>query len=121
MAFGYNGTGQLDVPASLTGKDVVAVSSLDGHALALTSDGRVTGWGANDHGQADVPAPLATETVTAVATGCGHSSTACAMALQPIASLGHSAPARSLGAAQRAERQREVSERIDDQRSAVTP
>ena len=58
------------VPASLGGKDVIGISSLDGHNVALTSDGLVTAWGANDFGQTDVPASLTD--VTAVGAGCSH-------------------------------------------------
>jgi hypothetical protein len=62
-----------EVPASLTGKDVIAIDALDGHQLALTSDGHVTAWGNNDSGQTDVPMSLADQTVTAVEAGCTHS------------------------------------------------
>ncbi len=58
------------VPGSLAGKDVIAISSQDGHNVALTSDGLVTAWGANDWGQTDVPASLTN--VIAVGAGCSH-------------------------------------------------
>ena len=69
MAWGYNGSGQTDVPENLSG--VVAVSAGLGHALALKNDGTVIGWGNNAVGQTDIPQGLSG--VTAIAAGEGHS------------------------------------------------
>ncbi|WP_406505454.1 immunoglobulin domain-containing protein [Streptomyces sp. NBC_01602] len=71
-AWGYNGSGQTDVPASLDGKTVTAIAAGQQHGLALTSEGKVTAWGNNDSGRTDVPASLAGETVTAIAAGEQH-------------------------------------------------
>ncbi len=73
LAWGFNDDGATVVPSSLAGKDVIAISSLNGHVLALTSDGQVTGWGDNSAGQTDTPASLDGKTVTAIAAGCGLS------------------------------------------------
>ncbi|WP_406426857.1 immunoglobulin domain-containing protein [Streptomyces sp. NBC_01589] len=72
-AWGYNGSGQTDVPASLDGKTVTAIAAGQQHSLALTSEGKVTAWGNNDSGRTDVPASLAGETVTAIAATGQHS------------------------------------------------
>ena len=72
LGWGYNADGATVIPASLSGKDVIDISSMDGHSVALTSDGRVTAWGTNLAGQTDVPVSLADQTVTAVGAGCGH-------------------------------------------------
>ncbi|GGK92480.1 hypothetical protein Ppa06_59210 [Planomonospora parontospora subsp. parontospora] len=68
-AWGYNGDGQADVPAGLTGVTQVAGGYY--HSLALRSDGTVTAWGYNGDGQADVPAGLTG--VTQIAAGYHHS------------------------------------------------
>ncbi|NLH74921.1 MAG: peptidoglycan DD-metalloendopeptidase family protein [Verrucomicrobia bacterium] len=69
VAWGWNGYGQCDVPAGLTG--VVAIAAGLEHSLALKSDGTVVAWGWNDYGQCDVPAGLIG--VVAIAAGAGHS------------------------------------------------
>lgn len=51
-------SGQSRTPASLVGKQVVAISAGDDNSLALTSDGAVTGWGWNGDGQTVAPADL---------------------------------------------------------------
>jgi len=67
-AWGYNGSGQTDVPGNLSG--VVAVSAGLRHALALKNDGTVVGWGDNTVGQADIPQGLSD--VTAISAGEFH-------------------------------------------------
>jgi alpha-tubulin suppressor-like RCC1 family protein len=66
IAWGFNNTGQADVPAGLQDKVVTAVSSGYQRSLALTSDGTVTAWGGRGD---DVPASLGGQVVTAVAAG----------------------------------------------------
>ncbi|MFD4972982.1 immunoglobulin domain-containing protein, partial [Streptomyces sp. NPDC058424] len=73
IAWGYNGEGQTNVPASLDGKSVTAIAAGQQHSLALTSDGKVTAWGNNDFGQTNVPASLDGKSVTAIAAGRWHS------------------------------------------------
>jgi hypothetical protein len=72
-AWGSDAQGQTDVPASLAGKTVTAVSAGQYFSLALTSDGQVTYWGANPLGPPAVPASLTGKTVTAIAAGPTHS------------------------------------------------
>ncbi|MEJ2848852.1 hypothetical protein WBO87_10660 [Nocardioides sp. CCNWLW212] len=72
-AWGYDNHGQIDVPASLTGKTVTAIAGGLYHSLALTSDGHVTAWGNDFYGQSTVPASLAGKTVTTIAAGAYHS------------------------------------------------
>ena len=68
-AWGGNDFGQTDVPASLQGTTVTAISAGMHHALALSDNGVVTAWGANDFGQTDVPASLADQSVVAISAG----------------------------------------------------
>ena len=65
VRWGYDGGGQPDAPAGLTG--VTALAAGSGHGLALKDDGTVVGWGDDRYGQADVPVGLTG--VTAVAAG----------------------------------------------------
>ena len=53
VAWGYDGSGQVDVPAGLA--NVTAISAGASHSLALKSDGTVTGWGDDSVGGLDVP------------------------------------------------------------------
>ena len=57
MAWGYNESGQCDVPAP--NADFVAVAAGFFHSLGLKSDGTIVAWGATTDGQCDVPAPNA--------------------------------------------------------------
>ncbi len=59
--------------AALDGRTVVAIAAGGYHDLALTSDGRVVGWGNDYAGQTDVPASLTGKTVTAIDAGRYHS------------------------------------------------
>lgn len=68
-AWGGNDFGQTDVPTSLQGTTVTAISAGMHHALALSDDGVVTAWGANDFGQTDVPASLADHSIVAISAG----------------------------------------------------
>jgi len=54
-------------------KTVVAIASSDAHILAVTSDGKVTGWGSDVEGSTTAPERLDGQVVTAVAAGGGHS------------------------------------------------
>lgn len=56
MAWGYNLSGQTNVPAGLT--NVTAVAAGYAHSLALRSNGTVVAWGDNSAGQRNVPAGL---------------------------------------------------------------
>ncbi|WP_182379613.1 hypothetical protein [Nocardioides sp. WS12] len=68
-AWGYNQFGETQPPASLDGKNVVAVSGGFLNTLALTDDGKVTAWGYNEGGKSQVPASLDNEEVVALAAG----------------------------------------------------
>ena len=67
-AWGYNGSGQTNVPPGLT--NVVAIAGGDIHSLALKADGRVIVWGNTGYGLPDVPASATN--VVAIAAGYGH-------------------------------------------------
>ena len=69
VAWGYNVSGQTDVPPGLTG--VVAIAAGADHSLALKSDGTIVAWGYNEYGQTDVPPGLAG--VAKIAAGYYHS------------------------------------------------
>jgi hypothetical protein len=69
VGWGDNESGQLDVPAGLSG--VMAISAGFNYSLALKSDGTVVGWGNNDFGQTTPPASLSG--VVAISAGGGHS------------------------------------------------
>jgi hypothetical protein len=73
VAWGWNASGQTNVPAGLS--NVVAVAAGSRHCLALKSDGTVVGWGAGpnnndsnpERGQATIPSGMAG--VVAIAGG----------------------------------------------------
>jgi Tol biopolymer transport system component len=65
VAWGWNGDGQTDVPAGLSG--VTAIAGGYTHTVALKSDGMVVAWGDNSYGKTNVPAGLSN--VTAIAAG----------------------------------------------------
>ncbi|MDB6112916.1 MAG: hypothetical protein JWR69_4666, partial [Pedosphaera sp.] len=67
-AWGYNASGQCNVPADLT--NAIAIAGGESHSLALRSDGTVVAWGGNNYGQINVPPGLAG--VTAIAAGPDH-------------------------------------------------
>ena len=52
-AWGYNGSGQCNVPA---GTDFAAIAAGMYHSLALKTNGSLVAWGQNNEGQCDVPA-----------------------------------------------------------------
>src|SRR4051812_33002544 len=68
VAWGYNGSGQTNVPTGLTNGVTVAAGS--SHCLALKSDGKITGWGYNGYAQAVAPASLSN--MVAIAGGGEH-------------------------------------------------
>ena len=53
IAWGYNGSGQTNVPANLG--PVMAVAAGDWFSAALRTDGTVAVWGDNSLGQTNVP------------------------------------------------------------------
>ncbi len=55
VAWGYNRSGQCDVPAPNTG--FVAVAAGTYHSLGLKADGSILAWGYNYNGECNVPAP----------------------------------------------------------------
>ncbi len=63
-AWGYNNSGETNVPAGLNG--VTAIACGDYHDLALKSDGTVAGWGQNTYGQTT---NTAATNVVAIAAG----------------------------------------------------
>lgn len=67
-AWGYDASGQIDVPWIT---DAVAIAAGASHSLALRSDGTVVAWGSNSAGQSTVPPNLAD--VVAIAAGANHS------------------------------------------------
>lgn len=69
IAWGDDSEKQTQVPATLS--KVTAITAGDFHALALRSDGTVTGWGDNQSGQATPPRGL--QDVKAIAAGGFHS------------------------------------------------
>jgi hypothetical protein len=70
VAWGYNGYGQLNVPAPNT--DFVALAAGTYHtSLGLKADGSIVAWGDNEFGQTNVPAP--NTDFVAVAGGSYHS------------------------------------------------
>ena len=73
VAWGYNGYGQLNVPAP--NADFIAVAAGEMHSLGLKADGSVVAWGSDsphdDHGQCNVPAP--NTDFIAIAAGWYHS------------------------------------------------
>jgi hypothetical protein len=73
VAWGDNNYGECDVPSSLSGKTVTAITSGTYHNLALTSGGTIVAWGYNSSGQCNIPTSLAGKTVMAIAAGTRHS------------------------------------------------
>jgi alpha-tubulin suppressor-like RCC1 family protein len=69
VAWGWNGEGETNVPAGLSG--VIAVDAGSYHNLAIKSDHTVVAWGSNEYGQSMVPANLAG--VVAVEAAFHHS------------------------------------------------
>lgn len=72
-AWGYNGFGQLGVPALPTGRTYVEVEGSDAsHAIARVSDGTVRVWGNTGSGRGSVPALPSGVTYVQVAAGLWH-------------------------------------------------
>ena len=72
MCWGYNATGQTDVPVALETSGAIAVAPGEDHTCVLTTSGGVTCWGENGYGQTNVPPELATSGASAVAAGPFH-------------------------------------------------
>ena len=68
LAWGDNGSGQLNFPSDLTNAVTISMST---HCLALKPDGTVVAWGAGNFGQTNVPSGLSN--VVALAAGDTHS------------------------------------------------
>jgi hypothetical protein len=70
VGWGYNGDGQLNIPAGLNSATAIAGGTI--HSLALKSDGTVIAWGClnYDYGQCNIPAGLTN--VTAIAANVYH-------------------------------------------------
>jgi hypothetical protein len=68
VACGLNTSGQVTIPAGLTGVTEIAAGSA--HNLVRKSDGTLVAWGDNSYGQTTVPT-AATE-VTHIAAGASH-------------------------------------------------
>lgn len=67
--WGWNGSGQTDIPPGLN--DVIALEGGYDYCLALRANGTVVAWGGNGYGQSTVPAGLTN--VKAIAAGWYHS------------------------------------------------
>ncbi len=68
VAWGYNFSGQTNVPANLS--EVVSIAAGFSHTVALQIDGTVVAWGDNGYGQTNVPGALTS--ATAIAAGGYH-------------------------------------------------
>jgi hypothetical protein len=68
VAWGYNYSGQTNVPAGLSG--VVGIAAGFAHTAALQINGTVVAWGNNGYGQTNIPSGLSN--VVAVAAGDYH-------------------------------------------------
>lgn len=71
VAWGWNGSGQTNVPTNLT--CVVAIAAGMEHSLALQSNGVIVAWGDNSYGQCNVPTNASHSNVMAIAAGDYHS------------------------------------------------
>lgn len=69
IAWGYNGSGECNVPEPNGG--FIAVAAGGDHSLGLKSDGTIVAWGKNSYGQCNVPSP--NENFVAIAAGEAHS------------------------------------------------
>jgi len=69
VGWGWNGDGQINVPAP--NANFLAIAAGAAHSLGLKADGSIVGWGYNGFGQTTVPGPNAS--FVAVATGYNHS------------------------------------------------
>jgi hypothetical protein len=54
-AWGFNSTGQSNVPSPNT--NFVTIATSGSHCLGLKRDGSIVAWGRNDRGQCSIPAP----------------------------------------------------------------
>jgi hypothetical protein len=73
FAWGYNSSGQCNVPTPPLGLYYVQVSAGTDHTLALRSDGSAEGWGSNNFNKSVVPALPAGLRYAQVAAGGEHS------------------------------------------------
>ena len=67
VAWGYNGSGQCDVPEGLS--DVVSIAAGNSHSIALESDGTVVAW--SGYGLLNIPSGLSD--VVEISAGGYHS------------------------------------------------
>jgi len=67
-AWGYNSSGQCNIPTDLG--PCAAISGGASYTIALRTDGSVRAWGRNDYGQCDIPTDLGP--CTAIACGFFH-------------------------------------------------
>jgi hypothetical protein len=58
VGWGTNYSGELNIPADLTGKTITAFALGTNHGLAATSDGDVIGWGNDERSQTTIPDAL---------------------------------------------------------------
>jgi alpha-tubulin suppressor-like RCC1 family protein len=65
VAWGFDGSGQTDVPTNLT--NALFVGGGGDHSVALQADGRLAAWGYNYEGQCNVPPDL----TNAISLACG--------------------------------------------------
>jgi len=69
LAWGYDGHGTLNIPASAFGASDISCGGI--FVLALRNDGAIVGWGQNQYGQCDPPLP--NSGFVSVSAGYGHS------------------------------------------------
>lgn len=66
------GVGYLSVPKELKNKNIVKITSGVSFSIALTDDGKLTGWGVDQNGSLDFPKEIASVKFKDVAAGDRH-------------------------------------------------
>ena len=87
VAYGWNGSGQCDVPSFQPGRKAVFVSAGGSHTVILLNDRSVIAFGNDTNGQCTVPDALRGQRVGAVAVGGYHTSSLLMFARRFLAAL----------------------------------